>query len=618
MPVDRTSSTDDPAAPRAGRGLVSSRPQGPAGAAGGADDALAFEAHVLQEEARLGSTEQAQAVNDALRALARAARSFLLYDPHNDAIRAFLEGYEADMRAALDLVAKGGASGIELEVRPFELVWEDGVVYREDDRERSLAYRMFRDGVRRLTIGHGVQWEELIALLRILSIRFTGVRMQEEDIVTLLWKAGFKNIELVAVEGFVPDEPQVAVEQQTFSGNVAGTGEDTGPQDPLGPPLGFDLPAPPIGPAGRVLPALVPKEDLEAIRHEATSRSLPALCVRLLTAMLAQVADPEDPTDWPDVEHLVEEVRDFLLAEGQLGYLTDVVRALEDLRGHDPRQVDHFISGFVDARALRRIVHTLPKGEAQLPVELARLLDSLPGQHLQDAIDVIVAERSDAARHVGRQIIARFAQTDPDLLLDRITRADTEVAADLLAALSQALPDRRVDAARLALDRGDAALYRPALDVLSRADDGPDLRALLLQALHSDDSAVRLLALEQITGRHADDLFDDVRDRLVALTHGDLRSAEADAFGKALMSLDGDRALVLLSDWIRPPGFIKRLFQGAGGTRWLRWAAVSGLGISTDREAEQRILWLEERCGQDLARHCRRVRARRHQERSSG
>ena len=45
-------------------------------------------------------------------------------------------------------------------------------------------------------------------LLQILSIRYTGVRQQEDDLVTLLRKAGFEHIKLAAIEGFIPEEEQ--------------------------------------------------------------------------------------------------------------------------------------------------------------------------------------------------------------------------------------------------------------------------------------------------------------------------------------------------------------------------------------------------------------------------
>lgn len=583
----------------------------------GPESPAEYEERILRAEARLGEDALAQGLSEGLRAMARAARSFLLYEPGNEAIRHFLERYEADMLGAVRAIGAARGRGVQLEIRPFEIAWDRQVVYREEDRERSLAFRMFRDGVRRLDIGHEVGFDELLSLLRILSIRYTGVRQQEEDIVTLLWKAGFKHIEIVAVEGFVPEE-SLTQRDPDEEWERRADDERKGPEDPTAPPRRFDATLPTLPGRGRAVPAPVSRDELEAVRHEATSRTLPALCVRLLTEMLAQVADPEDPTSWEDVQHLVEEVRDFLLAEGQLDFLTETVRAIEDLRAVDARQVDLLVAGFVDARALRRIVHSIPADQAHLPPELGRLLDSLPGHHLETAIDTLVAERSEAARHVGRQIIARYAEDNPELVLDRIAAAEPGVACDLVEALSQALPRRRLDVARRAIQRGGPGLLAAALQVLGRVDDDPGVGSLLLQVLDGPDPDARLLALEQLTGRHAVDLFDAVHERFLARARSEIEAREADAYGRALVALDAGRATPLLMQWVRPPPLWKRLFTDPRGQRWLQWAAVSGLGIVPGPQVEKEIRALGERAGEDLARHCREVIMRRRQEARRG
>ena len=76
----------------------------------------------LAEEAELGSTPAGVATNKSLRALSRAARSFLLYDPTNDAIRVFLADYRDAMKSALEHGA------MVLEIRPFEMVRETEIV----------------------------------------------------------------------------------------------------------------------------------------------------------------------------------------------------------------------------------------------------------------------------------------------------------------------------------------------------------------------------------------------------------------------------------------------------------------------------------------------------------
>ena len=85
-------------------------------------------------------TKRGSAANAALLALARASRSILIYQPRSDSVRQVLSDYKTRMREALE----GG--DIELEVRPFELVLAGEIVYLDRDRDRSLAFFLFRDG----------------------------------------------------------------------------------------------------------------------------------------------------------------------------------------------------------------------------------------------------------------------------------------------------------------------------------------------------------------------------------------------------------------------------------------------------------------------------------------
>ena len=593
------------------------------------------EQYLLREEEAVGGTGLARSINDGLRSLARAARSFLLYDPGNEAIRIFLDQYRADMLGAVAAVVRAGhGHGVDLAVRPFELTWEGEVVYLERDRERSLAFRMFRDGVRRLTLGPAVTWDELLRLLQILSIRFTGVRQQEDDIVTLLWKAGFQSIEIVAVEGFVPEDDAREVEVGGAPA-VAGQGDEhvrttahRRAQRPAGEtpseahtaasfvdaPADFDLPIPPPLEPGRVRPVEVPPEWLEELRHEAGSLSLPEHSVRLVHEMLQLVADPTDPTGWADVSPLVDEVRDFLLSEGQLEPLIRLVRAMEDLRAADPRQFDSVLAGFVDGRALKRIIRSIPAAHNQPPPDLLWLLDHLPGDHLSTCLEVLGSERNTSSRRIVRQLVERFIGQRPDVVLGRMRLDEASVASDLLRAFCQAVPARALEAVAIAVERGDADLAFEALRVLERLDSGPALNEALMGMVGADMVEVRLRALEQIAGRRLLPLYPRLQETLVKRTRADMSPAEASAFGTTLVVLDPSRAAPQLVDWIRPRSFLKRVFHDPIGHKWLQWAAVSGLALVPGDEPEQAIRWLAERAGSDLAEHCSRTLARRRRE----
>src|SRR5512139_3562450 len=174
---------------------------GPAPPAVQDEDVAAEGAQAPLEEGRLGGSPAAKAANAAVLALTRAARSFTLYDPANKVVRSLIADYHDRFRAVLE-----GFGPLVLDVHPFELTAGREVVYFERDRESSLSFRLFRDGVRKIAFAAEATWDELQHLLQILSIRYTGVRQQEDDLVTLLRKAGFDGIRVSAIEGFVPEE----------------------------------------------------------------------------------------------------------------------------------------------------------------------------------------------------------------------------------------------------------------------------------------------------------------------------------------------------------------------------------------------------------------------------
>ena len=228
-----------------------------------------YQEDVLEDEIALGGTPAGRATNEALRAMARTARSFLIYDTRNDAIRGFLATLQETMFSALKEYGE-----MSLEVRPFEMLRGAEVVYLERDRERSLAFRMFRDGVRRVTISSDVTWEEILRLLEVLSIRFTGVRQQEDDVVTLLLKSGFKSIDISAVEGFVPDDeeycgddPSAAASREVRRRRRA--------ESHIEVPRDWDLPLPEPYEPIELEYSEVSESDLSSIRTEGSSKYLP-------------------------------------------------------------------------------------------------------------------------------------------------------------------------------------------------------------------------------------------------------------------------------------------------------------------------------------------------------
>lgn len=545
-------------------------------------------------ELRLGSSQRGVAANGVVLALTRAARSFLLYDPSNEAIRHFLGA----LREAVEgyLAAWGD---LPLVVSPFELVVHGEVVYLDRDRERSLAFRLYRDGVRRITLESALTWQELLKLLEVLSIRYTGVRQAEDDMVVLLWKAGFTHIQLEAVEGFVPEEEagDPGPHPSGHSGGTAAGHHVEAPRD-------FDLPAPALPSVGPVDYKVLGIDEIDAILAEDSTQALPELCVQLCAELVRSAADPSDPLPLAEAVPQLREIRDFLLSEGLLAAVLDVVRTLATApltAPADVRERDVLLASFGDERAIARILHSVPRDATTAPPELLELLDRIPGNHLKRVITVLETERGEASRRVARSLIERFVPRHGPWLLDQLGTVEPGIAVELLRALAAADAQLGLQGVQAVVMRPDIELQLEALHVLESAPVGPVMTRLLLGLTTLPTEEVRVRALDLLGRRGVKAAFGPIAERVKREAPLRLGNREAEAAGEALARCDAPRALELFREWLKPRG----LFGGVlPGHTTLQWVGVSGMVYVPGDDAEALVKHVAERAGSDLARHC--------------
>lgn len=556
----------------------------------------------LGEEVRLGGSEAGRAANAALLALSRTARSFTLYDARNQAVREFLADLRAKVGKALELQQAGP---LELEVRSFELVLHGEVVYLERERERSLAFRLFRDGVRSLSLLPGLDWDDLLGLVEILSLRYSGVRQQEDDIVTLFSKANFAHLRFTAIEGFRADEE---------------LHEADAPADVMGhvaPPADWDLPLPGLPPAAALHYRPLTAATLERLRGEHGDLSAAREALDLVLELLERVNDSLDELDEEHVEGLVFEVRDFLLAEGRYPELLELVSALGHSAAGDLRPRPSILARFGGAEPLRHLVRHEQRGTGEPPEQAFAYLRSVPGNPLAELIDMLEAEQEEAQRPALRALVAGLAGDRPRLMLERLETADARLACDLLGALQRALPELAVDAALKLKDRSEPPLQLAAARALGAASFTPAIARALVQSLSSKHPEVRSAAVESLAA------FRDPRVQEALVRHAQEHSGkgmteeEAELLGEALARQDPSAALGLFSDWLHPRTMLERV-ASSPGQRLLHRVAVAGLARLPGEEPEKVMRWFLGKCTGDLHQFCLAalVQHRREQQRA--
>lgn len=531
-----------------------------------------------------------QRVASLLTRLAATARSFLLYDAGNEAINRFLT-------ALLDsLVSTLQSEGqIALAVHPYELKLEDQPVYLNRDRERSLAFRLHRDGVRTLTFRKGFHAEELTKLLEILSIRYTGVNQREDDMVTLLWKARFQHLDVATVEGIVPEGAE--------------TEDESAPAAPgLSLPDDVDLPRPELPPPKGPTWVAVPAERLQALRDEVGEASLPADCLALLGRLRGEMGDPRHLMTFAEVAHLFVEVRDYLLSVDRLPALKRFGALLWEMAGEDAPAWDphrhaavyDLLDSCGDRRAVRRLLRSVPAEDRQLRPELIEVLDRVCPEPLVAVMDTLADEEGLATRAVARQALEHYARRKPGLLEQRFLLSRGRAASDLLRVMMHVGGEAAAGFVAQQCLHPDAAVQDEALWHLARMPYSGALGRSLFEAFRIAEPARRGRILE-IVARSGDTRFLAPLATYVDQHAAQLGTDEASNIGRVLGILGGAESISRWQAWLQPAGGRRKGFDGplprvvaaATALAFIRAeAAAEALGAAFDEADETSQPWI--------------------------
>ena len=140
-------------------------------------------------------------VGELVQSLVKALRAFQMYLPNNP----IYHKAAANVRAAF-VPLWDQLDELVLAVAETDFVWEELPVYQQPSKQESLAWSLYKDGMRRLTLRRGVEGEEIIRFLEAVNRARHLKADASDDLLTLLWEQEFGHIEYLFVESF-GDEP---------------------------------------------------------------------------------------------------------------------------------------------------------------------------------------------------------------------------------------------------------------------------------------------------------------------------------------------------------------------------------------------------------------------------
>lgn len=496
----------------------------------------------------------------AIRALLRAERTLRTYPADNDLSRGALRDLAAQLVPALP---------VDLDVRADRFLSQGEIVVESDADRTDLPQRLYRDGVRVVRLGTGLEPEELERLIIAIA---TPIHPDDlsEDYVTRIWEAELAHVRVAAIDPYIdPDLPEDVLEgkERPEESLVELTGLEANEDDLHVPP---------------------PPEDafhLTAVEQETVREQIEAAAgeppwERFTRALLDVLGDSETAEYAGQVVELLETTFQRAIDCGDVAIGALV---LEGLQNHEVE---------VAQRSIRLALDRLAK-----PERLIGLHGAIEGR----------GEEAELIRNLWLKIgpaagpvLCSFLQRSGSRRIQRFY-VETLVAlgepalAPAAQELGRAAPDIRVLCAQVlgglrdpravgpligVLDAPEVGVRREAVRALGRIGGDRALERLLEIALLDTDASTRIVALRGLGSARS--LLDGVEilNRIRSSGFTELADEEKDLLYRALGAAGGGTQGVVA--FLRK-GIEKSWLRARGTPRtWTRAASALALIASPD------------------------------------
>jgi hypothetical protein len=170
-----------------------------------------------QPEIQPTAVPTAQVV-EFIAAMVKALRAFQIYLPNNPIYQRAVQNVQAACAPIWSATDE-----LVLNISESEFTCEDQVVYRQNNKNESLSWSLFKDGMRAVTIRRGAEEKELPLLLATINQARFLPPDAGDDLPTLLWAHEYEFIEYRFIDFFSGEGGGTAMPQA--SGQPVGQGQ---------------------------------------------------------------------------------------------------------------------------------------------------------------------------------------------------------------------------------------------------------------------------------------------------------------------------------------------------------------------------------------------------------
>jgi HEAT repeat protein len=532
----------------------------------------------------------AQQVEELIKVIAKGLRAFQMYPPNNPM-------YQRSQQAIHDAFLPIWSSTPQLvfTVTETDLIWEEQVVYHQPNHAESLSWMLYKDGMRMLRFRPGVETEEVVSFLQLVSRARLLAGDAADDLLTLLWEQEFLFVDYQFAESSGGDGgPTLEPHPMGYTGgataeNASATNREqvvaevTEATTLIADLDDFDSTLYFLEPREiRILEEQVGEEYTRDVRQAAFDALLDIFELQASPAIRGEVLD------------IFDQLFPNLLNRGEF---RPVARLLSEFRAIaqrvtvlDPALRQRLLSyqaRLSEPAILAQLLQALEESSVVFEdADIGMVLGELHAEGLETMLTFLPTLKRPAIRQILEQSVDRLGSAHVDALLALLAKPESEALWGAIALCGRLSLGAAVSSLERLLIHREAAIRRGVVQALG-AIGSPGALAALERALEDGDRTVRLAAVSLVVERGYRGALRRLETVVMGKTENELERAERRQFFEAYAVLGGPAVLPQLADLVEPRGLFRR--KESTEVRTCAAYAIAKLAIPEARTILERL-----------------------------
>lgn len=486
--------------------------------------------------------------------LSKGLRAIQLYLPNNPVYQRAVENIRGAFRQIWQ-----STDDLILDVSETDLRWEDQAVYSQSNKSESVAWTLFKDGVRSVTFKPGVEEQEIVRLLAVLQRAKNLQADAPEDLLTMLWQEDFQFVSYtfreLASEDAVPIEKGETIPAATPSDVRQSVQEEAPPQrEGIVSLEDFDTTL-----------YFLDEKEVEYL-HKEVEREYAQDLRRNVLAMLFDLLELQTyGTVRAELLSIVENFLPYLLGAGDFRSVAGVLREMRvvqqrarELIPEHRQALEALPARLSQPEALGQLLQSLDEATVHpTEEELAELFQELHAEALATLMAWLPRLSNERVKGLVQRAAERLAQTHAAEVLKALASGDRTVQIEMVRLAGRLKLPGAPDGMGHLLENGDREVKLAVVEALT-AIGSPSAMRLLEEAVDDGERDVRIAAVRFLGQRGHRNVFTRLE---AAVSGAKLKNAdltEKMSFFEAYGSLGGTKVVPVLEKLLVAKGLLGR------------------------------------------------------------